>query len=168
MKSLIGLVCCLCLVSKAQATVIMMKPTDLGGGRWQCDYTVKNDTLPQPISEFRIWYDKDLYGNLAANTPKPLALVWDQLVMQPDPMLDDDGAYDALSLAGGIDPGETVGQFVVSFDWHGPGQPGPQPFDILDAQTFEVIDSGQTVVVPEPTTILLLGVALAGLAARLR
>jgi len=76
--------------------------------------------------------------------------------------LPDDGGYDAKVLVAGIAEGQTVGDFAVSFDWLGAGQPGSQAYDIIDPQTFETIDSGQTI--PEPATLLLLG--LGGLALR--
>jgi len=56
----------------------------------------------------------------------------------------------------GIGVGETVSGFAVSFDWLGGGEPGPQTYEIVDPGTLATIDSGVTV--PEPTTLLLLGV----------
>ncbi|MBN2271655.1 MAG: PEP-CTERM sorting domain-containing protein, partial [Sedimentisphaerales bacterium] len=123
---------------------------------WQYTYEVTNNSLSVPIEEFTVWFDYDLYANLAVETPTTPPH-WDQLVLQPEPVLPDDGAFDAAkeALGGGIEIGRTLGGFAVSFDWLGIGEPGPQPYDIIDPQTFQTIDSGITVI-PEPATLLLL------------
>ena len=73
-----------------------------GAGRWQYTYTVENTSLGQPLSEFTIWFAHDAYSNLALATPNPPASAWNELVIQPDPLLSDDGYYDALALLAGI------------------------------------------------------------------
>lgn len=140
-------------VASLDAT-IFYQISDLGGGRWQYMYEVTNNSLTVPIEEFTIWFDYDFYTNLTVETPTTPA-EWDQLVLQPEPVLLDDGAYDAKALDAGISISQTLGGFTVSFDWAGIGEPGPQPYDIIDPQTFETIDSGTTI--PEPATLLLLG-----------
>jgi hypothetical protein len=80
---------------------------------------------------------------------------WDEIVIQPEPVLEDDGAYDAKALSMGIGVGQSVAGFAVSFNWLGDAlMPGPQFYEIIDPETFETIDSGMT---PEPATLLLLG-----------
>ena len=140
-------------VASLDATIIY-QTSELGGGRWQYMYEVTNNSLTVPIEEFTIWFDYDFYTNLAVETPT-IPSGWDQLVLQGEPVLLDDGAYDAKALDAGISLGQTLGGFSVSFDWAGIGEPGPQPYDIIDPQTFETIDSGTTV--PEPATLFLLG-----------
>jgi len=139
-------------------TDITYETSDLGAGRWQYIYEVANNGLTVPIEEFTIWFDYDFYTNLAVETPTTPA-GWDQLVLQPEPVLLDDGAYDAMATGAGISLGQTLGGFVVSFDFSGIGEPGPQPYEIIDPQTFQTIDSGTTV--PEPATLLLLGLGSA-------
>ncbi|MBN2271061.1 MAG: PEP-CTERM sorting domain-containing protein [Sedimentisphaerales bacterium] len=134
---------------------IIYQTGDLGGGRWQYTYEVTNNSLTVPIKEFTVWFDYDLYTNLAVETPTTPP-DWNQLVLQPEPVLLDDGAYDAKTLDAGLSIGQTLAGFSVSFDWAGIGEPGPQPYDIIDPQTFQTIDSGITVI-PEPATLLLLG-----------
>ena len=129
--------------------------TDLGSGRWQYTYEVKNINLPSGIEEFTIWFDYGLYENILIETKEPLALEWDELVIQPEPLLGDDGFYDALSLSGPIFTGESIKGFAVSFDWLGQDLPASQFYEIINPATFETIDSGFTT--PEPSTLLLLG-----------
>jgi len=129
--------------------------TDLGSNLWQYTYEVKNISLVEPLMEFTIWFDYGKYDNLSIATPNQLSAVWNQIIMQPEPVLKDAGYYDALSLELGIGQGQTVNGFAVSFDWLGVGQPGPQFYEIIDPVTFETIDSGYSV--PEPATILLIG-----------
>ncbi len=133
-------------------TQIRYEATDLGSGRWLYNYEVTNISLTPAIEEFTIWFDYGLYETIAVEIPKS---GWNELVVQPEPVLADDGYYDALTLDTGIGTGQTVNGFAVSFNWLGVGQLGPQFYEIIDPVTFETIDFGYTV--PEPTTLLLLG-----------
>lgn len=126
-----------------------------GAGRWQYSYKVSNISLPGPIEEFTIWFDYGLYDNLTVETLDPPAGNWSEIVIQPEPVLSDDGYYDAKALYPGIGIGQSVSDFAVGFDWLGVGEPGPQLYEILDPVTFKTIDSGTTI--PEPATLLLLG-----------
>jgi MYXO-CTERM domain-containing protein len=60
--------------------------------------------------------------------------------------------------------GGGVSGFAVTFDWLGTGEPGAQPFDIVDPDTFEPIYSGTTV--PEPAAGLMAMLAAAALRRR--
>lgn len=145
-------------------TEIRYQTSDLGSGQWQYTYEVTNISLTEPIEEFTIWFDYGLYKNLAIQTPDPPAGNWSEIVLQPEPILKDDGYYDALTLDVGIGVGQTVSGFSVSFDWLGASEPGRQFYEIIDPITFETLDSGYTV--PEPATILLFG--LGSLALKIR
>ena len=119
--------------------------------------------MTESIEEFTIWFEFGLYDNLAIETPDLPASNWSEIVIQPEPVLKDDGAYDAKTLELGIGIGETVKGFAVSFDWLGDGiMPGSQFYEIIDPSTYETIDSGWTI--PEPAAVFLLG--LGGLALR--
>jgi hypothetical protein len=137
-------------------TEICYQTSDLGLGRWQYTYDVTNISLTETIEEFTIWFDFGLYDNLAIETPDPPASNWSEIVIQPEPVLKDDGYFDVLALDAGIGVGQTVSGFTVSFDWFGAGDPGPQFYEIIDPATYQTIDSGYTI--PEPATIFLIGI----------
>jgi hypothetical protein len=136
-------------------TQIRYQTTNLGSGRWQYTYEVDNLNLSVPIEEFTIWFSIGSYGNLAIATQNPPASNWDEIVVQQEPVLKDDGFYDSLALGAGIAIGQTVPDFSVSFDWLGIGMPGSQLYEIIDPLDFHTIESGHTV--PEPATLLLFG-----------
>ena len=152
-------VVCLSLFAKIAlgglSTEIWYETTDLGSGRWEYTYDVINKSLIEEIEEFTIWFGIGSYDNLAIETLDPPASNWDEVVWDPEPFLGDDGGYDALAKNLNIGVGEHVYGFSVSFDWLSVGEPGSQFYEIIDPVTFETIDSGWTV--PEPTTIVLLG-----------
>ena len=144
----------------AANTEIWYETTDLGSGRWEYSYTVVNlpESLIPEIREFTIWFDYGVYDNLLVTTPDPPASDWSEVVWDPEPVLEDDGAYDAVTLTVGIGQGENVSGFSVSFDWlPGTGQPGSQFYEIVVPNTspVEVIDSGWTI--PEPASAVMLG-----------
>ncbi len=73
--------------------------------------------------------------------------------------------YDALALSVGIPAGGTVSGFAVQFNWIGSGEPGAQPFQIFDPDTFQLLQTGQTFSaqpIPAASTLslILLGIAI--------
>ncbi len=156
--------CLLCVVlfgntaSASLLTEIVYSTNDLGGGRWEYTYDVTNISLIPPIEELTIYFDYGQYDNLVVTTPETPP-EWDQIVWQVEPILNDPGGYDALANAENIaiDIGETLSGFSVSFDWLGTGDPGSQFYEIVNPTTFETIDFGYTVPVPEPATLFLIG-----------
>jgi len=140
--------------SPVNATVVNYDLVDLGGNNFEYVYAIENDTLQVPVEQFTIWFGFALYSNLAIETLDPLTAEWDEIVLPPEPLLEDDGAYDAKALDLGIGVDETINGFSVSFDWLGTESPGSQYYEIIDPVTFETIDSGFTV--PEPTILLYL------------
>ena len=156
--------------TQVQATVISYDRTDLGGGSWQYDYTVDNDSLGHSIFELTIYFEVGLYSNLVAHSEPD---GWDPLVIQPGSFDGlNDGFYDALSFTG-IDAGSSAGLFSVRFDWEGSvDNLAGQRFEIIDPEDFveprdfSVLDEGITVassVVPVPAAAWLFGSGLIGL-----
>lgn len=84
---------------------------------------------------------------------------WDAIAIQPDPLLPDYGAYDALAL---VDDPDLGGPFMAQFFWIGAGPPGAQDFVFYDVD-FSPLETGVTVLVPEPGTGTLIGLGLFGI-----
>jgi hypothetical protein len=148
----------LTLPGSAQALAIRFESIDLADllpGEDLREYRYQVSEFPFAAGHgFSILFEPDSYGRL--DDPPPVNADWDVLVLQPDPQLPDDGLYDALALA----PNPSVADpFVVSFVWLGAGDPGPQPFVVYDP-SFQVVASGETAVVPEPSGAAMLAAAL--------
>jgi hypothetical protein len=145
-------------------TWVSFETQDLGAGQWEYTYEVANTSLaengtPVAVKEFTIWFDPGLYANLVVTTPTPLSNAWDEIVWQPEPLLQDDGGYDALAeiVNSGIAPGQSVKGFSVKFNWLGQGTPGSQRYEIINPLTFETIDAGVTIPEPASAAIMSLG-----------
>jgi hypothetical protein len=150
-------------VIQAQQSRITYEAADLGSNTWQYDYIVSNITLAIPIEEFTVYFDEELYQNLAIIEPTPGG--WDAIVWQPESGLGS-GAFDAMATGLGIDMGGTAGGFSVKFDWLGTGSPAAQYYEIINPVDFTVIGSGYTV--PEPSTCLFMLPGLVWLRSRLK
>ena len=152
---------------------IDLADTTAGEDLWEYRYFVTDfDVLAD--QGFSISFDFTRYTDLQSPAPAVNA-DWDVATFQPDAVLQSDGLYDALALTGGASLADA---FVLSFVWLGaPGTtPGSQPFTVNQFDedgNLTVIDTGRTVPVgqtplPEPSTLLLVVTAGAGLARRLR
>lgn len=148
----------------ASASIITYSATNTSGSEWRYDYVVTAEAAEASLDEFTIFFDAPFAAsaNLRGLT---VAAGWDGLIQQPDDLLPDHGLIDVFALGAGIDAGNSLGGFSVLFDWFGPGAPGSQAFDIIDAATFAVLRSGFTTPaavasVPEPGTTVLLALAL--------
>lgn len=129
---------------------------------WQYNYYVSDrDFLTD--QGFTIWFGLGLYGQLA---PVSAGLEWNTLAAQPDPLLPDNGFYDALAQ---VDHASLASPFSVQFFWLGNAAPGSQVFDLYDLSsgTLVATGSGNTVLrgitpVPLPASLWLM---LSGIAA---
>lgn len=123
---------------------------------WEYTFTVTNYSLAEGVEAFTIWFDYGLYENLFATSGTNITNTWDELVVQPDNFLEDDGYYDALIFEGAVMAGQSRTGFKVMFDWLGQEEPAGQLFEVFDPEDYsQPIASGSTV--PEPGTMLLLG-----------
>jgi hypothetical protein len=141
----------------ADATTIEYVAVDLadttfGEDLWEYRYRVSGFVFDADQG-FSIRFDPLLYAGLE-DPPPPVGGDWDPLVLQPDPGLPADGAYDALALVNGA---SLLDLFRVGFVWLGSGAPGSQPFEInqfdSNGNFMEILASGFTAplqAVPEP------------------
>jgi hypothetical protein len=152
------------LANSAQAFLLNANVQSLGANQYQYVYTITNNDLASGVDEFVVYFDKMFYQNLQVEQSP---LDWDSIVLQPDAFLD--GAFDSLALSQSLALGDSLGGFVVSFDWLGQGAPGVQNFEVIDPFTFEVVQQGNSRIVddvttvPEPSSLQLLLIAFAGL-----
>jgi hypothetical protein len=147
-------------MSCAQATTIDYTATQLGGTRWRYDYTVHNDTLGSPLQDFTIYFNENLFANLANESTQAS---WDLLLIQPDTNIPAAGFFDGLAPDSGLAFGAWADGFSVSFDYFGTGMPGRQSFSIYETATWGEIEKGMTgtAAVPLPGTLSLLVLGLA-------
>lgn len=151
------------LATPAWAALITYAPYDLSATEpnlWQIDYVVSDHNLG--IDEgFQVFFPYGQYEDLALLSA---ATGWDALVFQPDMIfgVPEPGILDGLQL---VDNGGAAAAFSIQLHWLGVGTPEPQNFELYDAN-FNVLESGRTVMVPEPVSGLLLVAGLCGLAWR--
>jgi len=127
--------------------------------QWEIRYFVSGGSFAQS-GGFSILFPGALYASLSVLEPRN-ADVWDVIALQPDPQLPADGLFDAQAVV--EDPSLAI-VFSALVGWIGPGTPGPQAFEIY-APGFSIIDTGTTVLVPEPGSAALLAAGAAALAA---
>lgn len=139
---------CLLVLSGAAPAAIIYQASDLadeagGGDRWEYHYTLSKVDL-EAGQGFSIFFDRSVYRDLEVGILDHNA-DWSLISIQPDHALVSAGFFDGQALVD--DP--FAGPLSVSFEWHGEGSPGSQPFLIYDTD-FSELSSGQTRVVPEP------------------
>lgn len=139
--------------SQAEATTITYNATPSAGLSFDLLFEVTNDTLGSDIEEFTIFFELGTFENLS-NAVMPVD--WDPLLIEPDPGIPDDGFADFLALGTPIGIGETLGGFGLSLELIGTSLPVILAFDVIDPNTFGILDSGfatLTSSVPDPEPV---------------
>jgi hypothetical protein len=164
-----GLVLVLGMALPAAATEILYTLTDLGSGNWEYDYTVSNTQLAVPLGDFVVYFP-----DVASSSYLDYTLIssteptgWTGFLSQPS-AIDLGGYYEAYNWSTPIGVGATLSGFSVQFHYAGTAELGSQYFEVYD-ENLALVDSDYTKagggppVVPEPSTIILLGSGIAGL-----
>ena len=172
----IALILVFCATQAAEAATVEYESTFLGGSQWQYNYTVTNDISAPAIGAINILFgneyiDLQIFGSPADSMGEILQPTW------TDPLSATWAGYDwgIENFTVLIAPGESLGGFSVQFNWFGTTDPLGQEFEIFDVNWgylgdgFATLGGGtQTPDIPEPGTLMLFGMGLAGLAAYYR
>jgi len=146
----------------ASATTIYYTPTKTGGivspTTWSTEFQVVGHTFASN-ELLAIFFPFDSYSSdiLDITAPDPN---WTIQIFEPGLVLGlpEDGEVDLIPSTDGL----TAPNVFLTYTYlAGDPYPVPQDWQILDTDTFSVLDSGLTTAVPEPATTLMLGGGLA-------
>lgn len=147
-------------VPLASAATIYSNATQIADNKWSVEFNVVNDGSPAFITGLTVYFPQASFADLLLyRSPSG----WDSLAISPDTALPAAGFFDTFVLdpLNGLGAGQSQGGFEIRFTYLGAGSPGAFAFDINDP-AYNVLFSGMTVAVPEPTSALM---ALFGLGA---
>lgn len=151
------------LTANASATVINASFVPIGS-QWRVDYSVINTSLPS-LEEFTLFFDHNIVRGVSTGGLSN----WDMIVVQPDPLIPDDGFIDGLAQGFPLANGAMI-SFSVLLDATVFEVALPQRYEIRDPHSFALLDAGYTVAtaVPEPSIgfLMLLGLFLLVVRAR--
>lgn len=142
-------------VEASLETNILYSVDHIAGNRWRYTYEVQNTSFAPGIEQFTIWFELGLYENIQEESSSYVQSDWIENIWQPEPLLLDNGKYDAKALTTPVSIANNYLGFSVSFDWLRAGTPGAQYYEIIDPTTFVTMTDGYTVI-PEPVSMFLL------------
>jgi hypothetical protein len=164
--------CLLANAAQALTLSIQYQLFALGGNQYRYEYTVHNEDMigGETLTLFDLLFDPLRYDefSLLPDSPPAITAHWTENVWLSAPGVF--AAYDVAANNGGLPAGASLDGFAVQFAWWGgPDLPGPQPFEVYDPDTFDLLATGLTAplaTVAEPPVWSLL--AFGGLALRWR
>ena len=139
--------------SVADSLPFIYTQTNLGGGEYQYNYSIYNNGslgAGVPVQLFDVAFDPALYSGLSIVTLNPLASQWNETILSAVGSSPADFDVSAAPPNGGIPVGGTAGTvngsgFAVDFSWLGQGQPGSQPFQVYDPNSFALLQDSNTI-----------------------
>ena len=161
-----------CCPTIARAIEVRYTLTPLHDDVFRYDYLIRNDgSLGAGVALRSL----DLLFDAASFEESTLTLVgtpsdaaWSPSFLNSAPGVP--AAFDLYAIGAGLAQGQTLDGFAVQFRWLGAGSPTAQGYEVYDPVTFDLLQTGLTVLapVPEPSTLGLLLVGAVALVTRVR
>lgn len=156
--AVIVLLLCDCL----EAVRIDYFAENISGNLWKYQYSIVNYGT-YSIGSVSIFFNDD-YSGITPSSSSQITSDWDEQIFS---FSAEQTIYDVLANPGKeIAIGQGVSGFSVTFNYLGSGIPASQDFEIYDPQDYSLLESGTTVPIPEPATILLLATGLIAMGKR--
>lgn len=155
------------LISTAGAAQIGYMLTDFGSGNWGYSYTITNNDISGGLYVFDIYFptvsspEAFNYSNFT-ETANPDPTNWSSTIFPPSNPGDLSAIYDVEAQNTPLALNASLYGFEVSFTYTGSAVLGSQYFEIYNTD-FNLLESGDTVLVPEPGTMMLLASGIFGL-----
>jgi hypothetical protein len=130
--------------------------TSPGQDLWEVQYHLAGSL--GAFEGFNILFGETLYTAVEDPDP-PMSGDWATYVIQPSP---GDGVFSATALTGMPSLADAVS---LRFVWLGAGPPGSQSFEVFN-DSFQIIDAGTTLAVPEPGAFWLIAAGIGVIALR--
>jgi len=152
--------------TNARAAVLWVDYRQVAPVQWDVEFRLANNGSLPAVTGFTVYFPHTEFQAMSLSA-SPAA--WDSLVIQPDMVLQSPGFLDSVLLnpAQPLLPGQSQGGFVARLEYLGAAPPPMLTFEIVDLE-FNVLFSGTTSLVPEPTTATILALGLVALGVRLR